>query len=262
MRALGEQASEKDLYRLGCWLGARLAALGLTCNFAPVLDVDSNPLNPIIADRSFSSDPERVSQCALALIDGMQSQGIAACGKHFPGHGHTTADSHVSLPTVSKSIQELLATELVPFRACAKSHLAAMMVAHVVFPALDSTGVPATFSSRILVGLLRRELGFAGVLFSDDLEMGAIASHWSPESAVSQAVRAGCDVLLICRDAKLADQALVTLVRMAQRDESLRQRIQLSCSRFLRLRSHFGPRPAADVDELSRAFREDTDAVS
>lgn len=260
MRKFGEQASTTDLFQLGCWLGARLAALGITCNFAPVLDVDSNPLNPIIGDRSFSSEPQQVFRCALALIDGMQSQGVAACGKHFPGHGDTTADSHVSLPTVNKSVQELMATELVPFRACARSSLASMMVAHVAFPALDDSGVPATFSSRILDKLLRDELGFAGVLFSDDLEMGAIASRWSPDFAVSQAVRAGCDALLICRDTKRADQALVTLVQMAQRDELLHRKIQRACSRFLRMRRRFLPRPVLDVDCLARVFSNDARA--
>lgn len=260
MRSLGAQASATDLFRLGCWLGGRLAALGITCNFAPVLDVDSNPLNPIIADRSFSSDPNRVARCALSFIDGMQSQGVAACGKHFPGHGHTTVDSHVSLPTVNRSVRELMATELVPFRACATSSLAAMMVAHVVYPALDASGVPATFSSRILHTLLRGELNFGGVLFSDDLEMGAIAASFSAEYAVSQAVRAGCDALLICHDAMLADHALATLVQAAQRDEALCESVERSCSRFLRMRHRFGPRPAIDMDRLAYAFQDDVGA--
>lgn len=261
MRSLGARASSTELYRLGCRLGVRLAALGITCNFAPVLDVDSNPLNPIIADRSFSSDPDRVTRCAMPFIDGMQSQGVAACGKHFPGHGHTSADSHVSLPMVDKSLQDLMATELVPFRACATSSLAAMMAAHVVYPALDRSGVPATFSSRILHTLLRGELGFGGVLFSDDLEMGAITSCSSPEFAVSQAVRAGCDALLICRDVKLADQALATLIQTAQGDQSLCESVGRSCSRFLKMRHQFGPRPAIDMDRLTHAFRDHVGAM-
>jgi beta-N-acetylhexosaminidase len=236
-----------------------LAHLGFTWNFAPVLDVDSNPENPIIGDRSFSRDPSVVAQHALAYIEGIQEQGIAACGKHFPGHGDTALDSHIALPTVAQSRERLEQIELAPFRACARSSLAGMMTAHVTYPSLDPTGTPATFSSAILDGLLRKQLGFAGVVFSDDLEMGAIAQHHDIESAICRAILAGCDALLICHDETLANRALEALEREARTSEFMQERIRRSAARLLAARSAYQP-PLADKlapcpEPLSATYR-------
>jgi beta-N-acetylhexosaminidase len=239
----------------GKWLGLLLAFMGVNCNFAPVLDVDTNGKNPVIGDRSFSKDPSVVTRHALAFIRGMQEQGVAACGKHFPGHGDTALDSHLELPCVDLPLARLERVELAPFRECARSSLAAVMTAHVTYPALDPTLVPATFSRPILDGLLRKRLGFGGVIFSDDLEMGAIAKLETIEAAACLAVRAGCDALLICRGAATAERALMALAHAASQDEILERRIVQAAQRIIALRLQFRPakHPIGELlDAMSR----------
>ncbi len=187
-----------------------LRAVGVTMDFAPVLDVDSNPANPVIADRSFSRDPEVVSRLGAAFIRGLQETGVAACGKHFPGHGDTALDSHHDLPRLAHPRKRLDAVELPPFRAAIAAGVAAIMTAHVVFDALDP-GVPATMSRAAVDGLLRRELGFEGVIISDDLDMKAIADRFEVGAAAVRAIDAGCDLLLCCRNAAHRDRAIEAL---------------------------------------------------
>jgi beta-N-acetylhexosaminidase len=225
-----------------------LAALGFNLNFAPVADVHSNPDNPIIGDRAASSDPREVTQICATWIEAQQAAGVMACLKHFPGHGDTSLDSHFELPTVNKSTVELRTTELYPFeRLCRQA--AAVMTAHVLYPMLDTD--PATFSARLCTTLLRREFGFEGVLFSDDLEMGALSRHWPIEESAVRAVRAGCDALLICSSEELQERASRALVAEAEKDAAFRDRVQEAVERSLVIRRRFAPKPAADADALS-----------
>ncbi len=181
-------------------IGTELKSLGFNWGFAPVLDVDSNPQNPVIGDRAYSSDPHTVATLGVAAIAGFQDDArILACGKHFPGHGDTDTDSHFALPTIRRPRAALDAVELVPFRAAIQSGLAAMMTAHILFPALDPT-LPATLSPAILTGLLRQELGFGGLIITDDLEMKGVADHWGASEAAVLAVEAGADLLLCCHE--------------------------------------------------------------
>src|SRR5262249_24492373 len=159
-------------------MAEELVSVGIDMNFAPVLDVHSNPANPVIGDRSFGSDPGLVRDMGIALMHGLRDGGVLPCGKHFPGHGDTEKDSHLELPVVRRSRQELEVTELVPFRAAITSGIPMLMTAHVVYPAVDADH-PSTVSSKILTDLLRREYKFDGVVVSDDLEMRAIADHQS-----------------------------------------------------------------------------------
>ncbi|MCP4835827.1 MAG: beta-N-acetylhexosaminidase [Phycisphaera sp.] len=188
---------------VGTRLAADLRPIGVDLDLAPVVDVDSNPANPVIGSRSFGRDPGEVGRCGAALVQAMQSGGVAACGKHFPGHGDTDSDSHHDLPVLRHGMERLDLVELPPFRAIIEADVASIMTTHVVFEALDP-GVPATMSRPAIDGLLRENLGFDGVVVSDDLEMAAIADL--PElrgdlgEAAVRAVDAGVDLVLCCHE--------------------------------------------------------------
>jgi beta-N-acetylhexosaminidase len=234
-------------------LGRELAAIGFNLDFAPVLDVDSNPDNPIIGDRAFGSDPDVVARLGRAFIEGLQSAGVMACGKHFPGHGDTSQDSHLDLPEVSHDKERLDRVELPPFRTASLRGVAALMTAHVIYSELDA-GVPATLSRKISTTLLRNEIGFQGVLFSDDLEMRAIADRWSIEESAVAAIRAGCDVLLVCSDFELQERAHAALVARAEADPAFKQRCADAVARALRARRNNPPRPLPSRAELESAL--------
>ncbi|MEB2312989.1 MAG: beta-N-acetylhexosaminidase [Sorangiineae bacterium] len=252
MRQLGERGDRALVARAGELIGRGLRALGFNLDFAPVLDVDNNPKNPIIGDRAFSRDPEEVARLAPAFVEGLRRQGVLGCGKHFPGHGDTAADSHLELPAVTRDEASLRAVELPPFRAAIEAGVAALMSAHVVYPALEPE-LPATLSHRICTELLRDELGFRGVLFSDDLEMKALAGLGPGEAAV-RAIRAGCDALLVCSDAALAEAAHAALVSEAALDPAFRARCEEALRRCLAARRSAPPRPVAEVALLAEAF--------
>ncbi len=162
-----------------------------------MLDIHTNPKNPVIGDRALSDDAAMVARLGAAIIDELQRQGVAACGKHFPGHGDTSVDSHLELPLVEHPPDRIRRVECVPFAAAISAGVAFIMTAHVLVPSLDEER-PATLSRRIVQGMLREELGFEGVILSDDLEMKAIAATYSVPDAAVQAIAAGCDGLLIC----------------------------------------------------------------
>ena len=172
-----------------------LRAMGVNVNFAPVADVNNNPLNPVIGERSFGGEPEHVAKHVVAFVEGLQSEGVAATVKHFPGHGDTATDSHLALPTLDVSLERLHALELAPFKAAINAGVAAVMSYHGVVRALDP-GHPATLSRRAVTDLLRGELGFSGVTFTDALEMRAIAARYSPAESVVRALAAGIDMPL------------------------------------------------------------------
>ena len=178
--------------------GLELRSVGINWNFAPVLDVNNNPANPVIGRRSYGDDPQRVATMGVAAVLGYQNDaGILACGKHFPGHGDTDVDSHLALPTILHSLERLFAVELVPFRAAIAAGVAAIMTAHIVFPEMDPT-LPATLSLTVLTGLLRGDLGFEGLIITDCLEMNGVANDWGEPEAAVLAVLAGADILLCC----------------------------------------------------------------
>jgi len=220
MRELGsvDGAPERARAR-GRLFAEELRPIGIDIDFAPVLDVDSNPRNPVIGERSASADPARVAQIGAAFIDGLQSGGVAACGKHFPGHGDTDQDSHFDLPRLPHTLERLRTLELAPFRAAIEAGVASIMTSHILFTALDAAR-PATMSPAVLQGLLRDELGFDGVIVSDDLEMKAIASHFPMPGAAVDAVRAGCDLLLCCHTASL-QRSIIDGLAQAIRDGSI-----------------------------------------
>src|SRR5262249_21992353 len=197
MATLGRSGDVQLAERFARALAAELKAVGITLDFAPVLDVHTNPRNPVIGDRALAERAGDVARLGGAGIRAMQAEGLAACGKHFPGHGDTSTDSHLELPLVEHPPERLREVEFVPFRAAIEAGVATIMTAHVLVPALDEQR-PATLSKRIVTGLLREELHYDGVIVSDDLEMKALANDYKvPESAVL-AVEAGCDTVLTC----------------------------------------------------------------
>jgi beta-N-acetylhexosaminidase len=189
--ATGDPQSAYDCARL---TGQQLRAFGVNLNFAPVLDVNCNPANPVIGTRSFGESPTLVSELALRALDGYRVAGVIATGKHFPGHGDTDIDSHLGLPTVRHDRGRLAAIELAPFQAAIRAGIPALMSAHIVFAALDAQ--PATLSRTILTDLLRGELGFDGLLVTDALDMQAIAAQWTPSQAAIRSKASGADLLL------------------------------------------------------------------
>ena len=216
--------------QVGKAIGDELRALGFDIDFAPVLDVHTNPANPIIGDRAFATEPEAVARRALAFASGLAAAGILACGKHFPGHGDTATDSHLELPRVDHDWARLEKVELAPFRAAAVANLPMLMTAHVVFAALDPTR-PATLSPQVVTGLLRDQLHYEGVIVSDDLDMRAIAGHMGADVAAVAAIEAGCDVLLLCRDEANQERAERALITRGERDSEFRARLGVAAQR-------------------------------
>ena len=202
MRRLGEGEDPEQIRTAGRDLGRALREMGFDIDFAPVLDVDSNAANPIIGDRSFSSDPLKVGPMAMAFAQGLKEEGIIPCGKHFPGHGATDLDSHLDLPFVNADRETLENRELSPFRYAISAGIPLLMTAHVVYPAWDER-FPATLSRRIITGLLRERLGFSGLVLSDDLLMKAVAKEGVVNAALA-ALEAGCDGLLVLRNGRAA----------------------------------------------------------
>lgn len=249
MRVLGAHAEPELTRQAATALGRQLRAIGINLDFAPVLDVDTNPDNPVIGDRAFGNEPERVIEHALAFAEGLMEAGVLACGKHFPGHGDTDTDSHLALPRLVHDLERLNAVELPPF-AAAVGRIPSLMTAHVVFEAIDPDA-PATMSDKVISGLLRENIGFRGAVFSDDLEMQAITAHGSVEEAAVRAIAAGCDLLLVCSDVDAARRARRALVDEASRNEAFQLRLREAAGRATALRRRAaslpGPRPLEET---------------
>jgi beta-N-acetylhexosaminidase len=222
-------------YRLGQALARELRAVGINMNLSPVLDVHTNPANTVIGDRAFGSSATLVAKLGLALMVGLQDQGIIACGKHFPGHGDTLADSHHKLPRVSHSLRRLIEVELKPFQHAILNRLQAIMTAHVIYTALDPQ-FPATLSKKVVTKLLREAMEFRGLVITDDLQMKAIADHYSLSEAVIRSIEAGADLILICHQPEVLPLALDTLYQAVKRGALPEKRIDLSLNRILSLK--------------------------
>jgi beta-N-acetylhexosaminidase len=225
--AVGDPAYTEAVGRA---MGREVAALGFNVDWAPVLDVHTNPQNPIIGDRAFGSEPRAAAAQALAFWRGLESAGVRGCGKHFPGHGDTATDSHLELPRVDGDEERLRAVELVPFAEAARAGVPMIMTAHVVYRAIDSA--PATMSWRWLHEILREQLGFGGVVVSDDLDMKAVAERWPTREVVQRSLAAGCDCFLACRDARIQAEA-----ELALDDAELRPRVEESAARVGKVRA-------------------------
>jgi len=248
MAAIGRAGRQADglARRFAAALAEELRAVGITLDYAPVLDIHTNPKNPVIGDRALAEKAEDVARLGRAIIRTMQEAGLAACGKHFPGHGDTSTDSHVELPLVDHELDRLRAVEFAPFRAAIEERVAFIMTAHVLVPSLDDAR-PATLSPRVVQDLLREELHFEGVILSDDLEMKAVSAKYTVPDAAVDAIRAGCDGILVCSgDVDLQGRTLEALVRAAESGHLPAKRLDDAFARLKRAKERFlmGERPA------------------
>ncbi len=216
--------------------------MGFNMNLAPVLDVNNNPANPVIGDRSFGPSADLVARLGTAYVSGLQGEGIVAVGKHFPGHGNTSVDSHLALPILSQPLEELEQVELVPFRRAIEpsTDLAAIMSAHIVFEALDPA-LPATLSPAVMTQLLRRQLRFRGLVLSDDLgAMRAITDNYRPGDAAVRAVNAGVDMLIIGGDELRQRQSRDALVAAVRSGNLPSDRVEEAWRNVVRVKERFG----------------------
>jgi beta-N-acetylhexosaminidase len=248
--AIGATGREQDAYEVGRAIGREAKAVGIFMNFAPVVDVNNNPANPVINTRSFGEDAKRVAQLSAAFVRGSQDAGVIATIKHFPGHGDTDVDSHVGLPLVSASAARLDSVELVPFAASIDAGAAMVMTAHIALPAVQGDNTtPATLAPRVITGLLRDKLRFTGLAITDAMTMGGIGKGYTNEESAVLAVKSGADVLLKPSDPKGAIDAVVKAV---ERGEISRARIDSSVRRVLENKARTGVafRPIVPLDSL------------
>ena len=237
MRRLGEKGDPVPVFESAFRLGTALRKIGIDVDFSPVLDVDSNPDNPVIGDRSFSGDPWKVQKLGMAFAHGLIASGIVPCGKHFPGHGDTVLDSHLDLPTVDAPESVLETREWLPFEHAVFGGIPLIMTAHVRYPAIDPRW-PATMSSRILKGILRKRFGFSGVLLSDDLSMAGVGAYFPLPTIVERALRATCDGLLVLKDRERATGTLEAIRKLASGHPVFWERqLKRSLDRLDRLRT-------------------------
>lgn len=239
MATLGRSGDVSLAERFARALAAELRAVGVTLDYAPVLDIHTNPTNPVIGDRALAEQAREVARLGAAIVRVLQQNGVAACGKHFPGHGDTSTDSHHELPLIEHPPEQLREREFLPFRAAIDAGVATIMTAHVFIPSLDETR-PATLSRRIVHGLLRESLGFPGVILSDDLEMKALANDYTvPDSAVL-AIEAGCDGVLVCSgDHDTQAAALEAIIRAVETDRLPLGRVEDALARQRRAKERF-----------------------
>ncbi len=233
-RRFGEIDDPSLTEAAGRLVGRELRSLGFTVNCAPVLDVDTNPKSPIIADRAYGATPQTVIRHGLAFGRGLHDGGILPCAKHFPGHGDAALDSHVSLPRIDHDRERLIQLEMEPFAAWARTGLGPVMTAHVVYPALDPE-YPATASRNIIKDELRQRLRFRGPILSDDLEMGAIAEFGSRGEVAIRAIRAGVDGLLICRSSEIRAEVQEALTKECARNPAFSRQLEVAAGRLASL---------------------------
>lgn len=268
MRAVGDKGNAALAAEVADVIATEISMLGFNLNFSPVLDVDTNPDNPVIGDRAFSRDPEVVARMAGAFMAGHLTAGVVPCGKHFPGHGDTDTDSHVDLPVVNHPPERLEEIELHPFTKAIEIDFPMFMTAHVMVPALDTVH-PATLSHAVITRLLREELAYDGVVVSDCLEMKAVADRYGIEEMVELGLRAGVDMFLICHTEAKWKAAREHLLGLARRNDLDRHRVFQSANRIMDLkRVMLGSwprpwvRPAGWRDELgSERHRQVMEAV-
>ncbi len=235
---LGRCHSTELAYAAAATTAQELKVVGINMNMSPVLDVNSNPTNPVIGDRAFGAIPTLVRELGLSTVRGLQDNGIVACGKHFPGHGDTSTDSHKELPVVTASRERLEQIEFPPFRYAVARGMATMMTAHVLYRVLDDQR-PATLSPTIIGKLLREDLQYDGVVVTDDLEMRAIVDHYGIEDATVQSILAGCDMPLICNDHDREIASISALDKAVTDGTITVERLERSLARIARLKERY-----------------------
>ena len=234
---LGATKNVELAKRMGQAIAKELKTLGINMDFAPVLDVNCNSLNPVIGVRSFGEDPFWVAKLGVAFIKGVQAEGIIACGKHFPGHGDTVVDSHLSLPVVKHDRNHLEKVEFYPFIQAIQAGVDSIMTAHVCFPSIEpKEDIPATLSYNVLTNLLRKELGYTGIIITDCMEMKAIADGFGISEGAIMSIKAGSDIVLVSHSINKQKQAIEMVIEAVRKGEISEERINQSVLRILKLK--------------------------
>ena len=228
----------------------QLQGLGVNFNMAPVLDVNTNPANPVIGVRSFGDDPQKAALFGEATVRAYENTGVFCCGKHFPGHGDTSVDSHLGLPRIEKTLEELEQAELIPFRRCIDAGIPAIMTSHILFPNIEPENVPCTMSRTIITGLLKEKLGFRGLVFSDCLEMDAIQDYYGTANGTVAAIKAGVDLAELSSTIDLMRDAATALNEAADRGELDLEEIRQSVEKILAVKKRMITKPQPDQYNL------------
>lgn len=236
---IGEKRSATLSYAVGNVMGKELKAYGFNVDFAPVLDIFSNPQNTVIGDRSFGSDPNLVASLGVATMEGIRNTGVIPVIKHFPGHGDTSVDSHKDLPISYKTMDQLEAFELVPFEEAIKDDADMVMVAHIELPNVDRSLAPASLSTYVISDILRQRLHFNGVVITDDMHMEAIRKYYSVADATVKAVEAGTDIVLICHSYEEQIESYNALLQAVQKGVISEARIDQSVRRIILLKEKY-----------------------
>jgi beta-N-acetylhexosaminidase len=250
---LGALDSTSVGFRFAMCMGAELKAVGINVDFAPCVDVLTNPKNTVIGDRALSTDPEQVAKMASSIVRGFIKSGIVPCAKHFPGHGHTLIDSHDELPVEEMDMERLRSVEMAPFKKVFRARIDMVMTAHIKFPKIDPEW-PVTLSTIFIQQILRQELRYKGIIISDDLDMKALAAHYDRDLIPVRALQAGCDLLLYCNELDRPPKALAAVKKAIQDGTIKPAQIEESYKRIVDLKKEVltqpDPMPWGDAVKL------------
>ncbi|MZQ86025.1 beta-N-acetylhexosaminidase [Paenibacillus sp. 5J-6] len=256
---IGKTNNKTYAYNIGNLIGSELRAYGLNVDFAPVLDINSNPKNPVIGDRSFGANAAVVNAMGIQEMKGLRDQQITSVVKHFPGHGDTSVDSHVGLPVVQNDLDRLRKLELLPFAEAFKQEADAVMVAHILLPKVDGQN-PASMSKKIMTDLLRKEMGFQGVIMTDDMTMGAIEQNYDIGASAVKSVLAGANVIMVGHDYNKVVKVIEALRQAVQNKEIPMETIDQSVAKIQKLKMKYKLKDesvgAADVAALNKAVKQ------
>jgi beta-N-acetylhexosaminidase len=237
-KKIGKVNSSKFSYKIGQIIAEELKSFGFNMDFAPVLDINSNPKNPVIGNRSFGSNPQIVTKLGIETMKGIKSGGIISCVKHFPGHGDTSTDSHVGLPIVDHDLKRLKSFELIPFDNAVRNNVDAIMAAHILLPKIDAK-YPSSMSKTIITDVLRDNLKYNGVVITDDMTMGAVTKNYDIGSAAVVSFNAGCDIILVCHGYDNEVTVINSLKKAVQNGTIKEERVNESLYRILKLKEKY-----------------------
>lgn len=245
-------------FNIGKAIARELKAFGMNMDFAPVLDINSNPANPVIGDRAFGSNAEIVSKLGIETMKGIQSQGVVSVVKHFPGHGDTSEDSHIGLPVVNNDLNRLKSFELLPFFEAIKTNADAVMIAHILLPKVDEVN-PSSLSKTIITDILRKDLKFNGVVITDDMTMGAIIKKYDIGAAAIKSINAGSDIILVCHDYEKEVSVLKALKEAVKAGDIHEDTINNSVYRIIKLKQKYNLKDekvdSIDVEQINSAIK-------
>lgn len=237
-KSIGKINNDKLSYNIGSAIAHEISSFGFNMDFAPVLDINSNPKNPVIGDRSFGTSSKLVSSLGVETMKGIQEGNVISVVKHFPGHGDTSVDSHIGLPKVNKDLEELLGFEIIPFKEAIKNNADAIMIAHILLPKIDSK-YPVSLSRAVINDILRQQLNFKGIVITDDMTMGAISKNYSLGAAAVKSINAGSDIILVAHDYNKAIEVVASITKAVENGDIKMDRIDESTYRVLQLKKKY-----------------------